>query len=98
MAELIIAPSARRDLQEITLYIRSHAGGNVAHRYVERLIEACETLSFVPLAAGVSAEDLGSGLRRHTFGNYLIVMRASKEKLEIVRVLHSKRDVSVETI
>ena len=84
------SPSSRRDLLEI---LDNIAKDNLeaALRHVERLEEACWMLARNPLA-GTKRDDLLSGLRCWSVGNYVIFYQPLKDGIEVLRVLHGARD------
>lgn len=42
---------------------------------------------------GEVVEHLSPGLRRFTLGNYLLFYRHADDQIELIRVLHSARDI-----
>lgn len=86
-----IAPSARRDLEEIWDYI---AGDNVeaADRVLEQLAEKFDLLAIHKLI-GRQENRFGRGVRALPYNAYLIFYLSDREPIEIVRVIHSARDI-----
>jgi plasmid stabilization system protein ParE len=90
----ILAAAARADLREISAYIRQDSSA-AAQRVRDALCEAMRRLAEMP-GMGHMREDLVEGDSRLRFWpvySYLIVYRTETDPLEIVRVLHSARDV-----
>lgn len=92
MKNLIVSPPARADLREIWDYI---AGDNLnaADALSETFYEKFELLRATP-EAGRERKDLKIGLRSFPIGRYVIFYRVSEDAVEIVRVMHSARDVN----
>jgi toxin ParE1/3/4 len=91
--QLIIAPSAIRDLKGIHDFI---ARDNVeaAGRYIERLYCRFELLCHQP-GIGRNREEVEAGYRSVVEGEHVIFYQPMPdETLEIKRVIHSKRDLS----
>lgn len=92
MKRYLVAPEAEDDLGEIWRYLLGEAGLATANRIQDELVDAFECLADFP----------GKGHRRPDLTNrnvvffsvyqYMIVYRRAKF-LEIVAVLHGKRDV-----
>ena len=92
MKPYLVAPEAEGDLQQIWRYLLGEAGLAVANRIQGELVDAFEGLADAP----------GKGHRRSDLTNldvlffslyqYMIVYRLAKT-VEIVAVLHGKRDV-----
>jgi len=88
----VVAPEAEDDLRQIWRYLFGEAGLAVANRIQGELVDAFEGLADAP----------GKGHRRPDLTNlhvlffsvyqYMIVYRQAKT-VEIVAVLHGKRDV-----
>jgi toxin ParE1/3/4 len=84
-------PKAQDDLLEIWLHI---AKDNVAaaDRLLDRIASRCAGLADFP-EIGPAREDIGRGVRVLTVGNYLVLYRANRERVDIVRVVHGARDL-----
>jgi toxin ParE1/3/4 len=82
------------DLQSIVDYI-SDFNPNAAHRLVNRLEERWELLVTQP-RSGVLRGDLGTGLREVIVGEYLSIYRLDGDDIEIVRVLHGRRNITAD--
>jgi toxin ParE1/3/4 len=63
-----------------------------ADRFGDRLEAVCQDLADMP-GMGRVWPDLGGGMRRFLFGDYLIYYRPSADGVEILRVLHGARDI-----
>ncbi|HKQ86350.1 MAG TPA: type II toxin-antitoxin system RelE/ParE family toxin [Candidatus Acidoferrales bacterium] len=95
MSDFVLTPIARADLFEIWAYIAEDSE-TAADRVEQAIYEACASLSSMPLA-GHSRPDLTSlpvrfwNLRRYP--NFMIVYRPETRPVQIVAVLHGKRNI-----
>ena len=84
---------AEEDLLAIHNYLAQQSQDrDVANRFLWRLDHCLELLATQP-RMGRQRDELRSGLRYHPFENYLIFYRPTDKGIEVVRVLHSKRNV-----
>lgn len=89
----ILSPDAAQDLKDIWQYI-AEDNLDAADRFLEKLYDEIRSISRNP-GIGHRREDL-AGDRVILFlavGNYLILYRTAKPVVEIVAVVHGKRDV-----
>lgn len=82
---------AWRDILEITLYI-ANDNLSAADAFVDILDHKLEILAQHP-EIGQRRPELGAGLRSFTVGSYVLVYRFTADELELVRVIHSARDI-----
>ena len=94
MARIIRAPAAKTDAAEIWAYIAEDSPP-AADRLLDRFDRLIAKLSSQPLL-GKSVEELAPNLRFIPLGSYLIFYRAIEDGVEIIRILHSARDVTAE--
>jgi len=88
----LVAPEAEDDLRQIWRYLLGEAGLALANRIQGELVDAFEGLADVP-GKGHKRPDLTSrDVLFFSVYQYMIVYRRA-ELLEIVAVLHGKRDV-----
>lgn len=88
---LVIKPLAEQDLEVIGDYIaRDNPAQAVA--FVGELREKCRRIADNPLGYRERPE-LAPGLRSCAHGNYVIFFDALPDVVEVVRVLHSARDL-----
>jgi plasmid stabilization system protein ParE len=88
----LVAPEAEGDLRQIWRYLLGEAGLAVANRIQGKLVDAFEGLADVP-GKGHKRPDLTSrDVLFFSVYQYMIVYRRA-ELVEIVAVLHGKRDV-----
>ena len=91
MSQLRISPRASSDLIEIWTYIADDSVAN-ADAFIDKLYQAIQALGRQP-GSGRHREELGPGIQSFPFGRYIIFYRAVTSGIEIVRVLHSARDI-----
>jgi plasmid stabilization system protein ParE len=88
----LVAPEAEDDLRQIWRYLLGEAGLAIANRIQGELVDAFEGLADVP-SKGHKRSDLSSrDVLFFSVYQYMIVYRRTA-LVEIVAVLHGKRDV-----
>lgn len=83
---------AEQDLIDIWRYIARH-NEPAANRLLDRIDEKCRLLVRFP-EIGPARDDIAPGLRYVPYGSYLILYRLLPNVVEIVRVVHGRRDLS----
>ncbi len=63
-----------------------------ADAFIDKLYQAIQALGRQP-GSGRHREELAPGIQSFPFGRYIIFYRAVTSGIEIVRVLHSARDI-----
>jgi len=91
MAALFFTRQAREDLIDIWLHIAADDPG-AADRVLDRLELAAMNLTENP-RMGPARDDIRQGLRYLVSDTYLILYRIVKDGVEIVRVVHGRRDL-----
>ena len=91
--ELIFAPAARRDLEEIWDYIAGDSF-DAADRWLENMESASRLLAENPKIGHPRRDLTDLDVLFWPVGRYLIVYRTAPEHVEIYRVLSAYRDVS----
>jgi toxin ParE1/3/4 len=91
MAQIIISPEARADLLEIWQYIAAD-NFEAADGVLSSINDKAQSLLAHP-EMGRTREELAPVIRSIAVGSYLIFYRISDGNIEIVRVLHSARDI-----
>lgn len=91
MKRLHITAQARADFREIHDYI---AKDNIdaASSFIDRLEARCYKLPEMP-GVGRKRDDLATGLRSVAEGDYLIFYLVLNDFIEIVHVLHGRRNL-----
>ena len=89
--ELVWAPTARRDLLDIWVYFTSVASSEIAEELLRNIDKATKRLLRHPML-GRPREDIATLLRAILVQPYAILYRVNDANIEIVRVLHTRRD------
>jgi plasmid stabilization system protein ParE len=93
MTVFILSPEAEQDLEVIKSYLVERSGARVA-RYVLRELRSGIQLLAKNLAAGHAREELTSeAVKFWAVFSYLIVYDPAKHPIEVVRVLHGRRNI-----
>ena len=87
----VLSPLALRDLGEIDDYIGAE-NRSAAERLLATIEGACTMLAENP-AAGRRRDDLLPGIRSFPVGSYVDFYRQVGDGIEILRVLHGRRDI-----
>jgi toxin ParE1/3/4 len=85
------SPRAVADLDEILAFV-ARDKPLAAVKFVGKLKDRCRLLADFP-EMGTRRDDLMSGLRASSIGNYVIYYRPIESRVRIERVLHAARDV-----
>ncbi len=93
MAHIVRRPLAGADIAEIWDYIAADSITS-ADAWVDRLDGKLNLLATQPLM-GRSRNELSQDLRSMPFGRYVIFYLPLPDGIDVVRVLHSARDVNV---
>ena len=93
MPEITVSQQARQDLIDIWRYVADD-NPDAADRLLDTLDTKIALLLDHPLL-GPARPDIAPNLRYLIADNYLILYRVRKESVEIVRVLHGARNLSV---
>lgn len=90
--DVVIAPRAERDLEDIGSYIAADdpvAAGEVISRF-ERMANLLGDRPHIGAPVLLPAR---TGLRKMSMPPYIVFYRVTETRVEIVRVLHSARDI-----
>lgn len=88
---LIWAPSAEQDLHEIWRYFARVASEHIADKLLRDIAQTAGRLGDRPYI-GRSRDEVLPGLRSVLAHPYAVFYRVNNENVEIVRVLHERRD------
>ncbi|MBX9908099.1 MAG: type II toxin-antitoxin system RelE/ParE family toxin [Beijerinckiaceae bacterium] len=86
-----LAPQAERDLGAIGDYIALDSP-RAADELVERFRRRWRLLTTQPYS-GPARPDIGPAIRHLVIGSYLTLYRVHADHIEILRVLHGRRDL-----
>ncbi len=92
MPTVVLTPLAREDFLQIWGYIAGHSDEETADSFVTRLAEKCEIIATSPLGYRMR-DELLPGLRSFPFRSYMIFYVPITDGIEVIRVLHSARDI-----
>jgi toxin ParE1/3/4 len=88
---LIVSPEARSDLVEIWRYLGARSSRAIA-RVMQEIRARFQMLVDFP-ESGIRREELRAGLRSFPVENYVIFYFIIDGGVEIVRVLHGRREI-----
>lgn len=91
MSRCLHTRQAREDILDIWAYV-AEENPDAADRLLDAIGERCGLLAASP-GLGPARPDLAPGLRHNVLRSYLILYREIPDGVEIVRVLHCRRDV-----
>lgn len=91
MSQILKRPRARADLAEIWDYIAEDSEAR-ADAFIESIGQKLETLVDNP-SIGRARDILGESIRSFPVGRYVIFYLPLQDGIDVVRVLHSARDL-----
>ena len=91
MPELTLSPEAEQDLIDIWSYIAENSPTN-ADKYIDKLYSKSSLLADNP-DIGTPYTKLIDELYRFPVDHYLLFYRKYSDGIEIIRILHSSRDI-----
>ena len=94
MARVLRRPQAAEDIAEIWDYI-AEDNPDAADRWVDRLDQQFQLLAAQPLM-GRARDELVPGIRSFPFGRYVIFYTPLDDGIDVMRVLHSARDIDAQ--
>lgn len=94
MAGVAKRPLALADLAEIWSFIADDSEAN-ADRFLDKLDKALRLLATQP-QMGRTRPELMAGLLSRPYARYVVFYRAQPDGIDVVRVLHSARDIAAE--
>jgi toxin ParE1/3/4 len=92
MAYLTITRQAHNDLMEIWRYIADQSNPDRADAFLDKVHRKLELFAAQP-GTGRSRNDLREGLRSAAVSPYIAFYIVSEDGIEVVRVLHGRRDI-----
>ena len=90
--KIFFTDQSKLDFNNIRAYTASNFGDRQAEKYVKDIIRSVRKLRVFP-KAGIERNELESGCRSTTAGKHVILYRFRNEKIEILRVVHSSREL-----
>jgi toxin ParE1/3/4 len=92
-SRLIVSPAARRDLRTIRRHSERLWGTAKTDSYLELLWESIESLMAHPERGRIVSPDQPKR-RRLTVSRHIIYYRLAESTIEILRIVHERRDVA----
>jgi plasmid stabilization system protein ParE len=89
----ILAPQAAQDLVDIWRFIRDHSSPETANRVEKKVLEKVKFLVRSPGAGHWRADLTNEEVKFFSVYSYLIVHRPETKPLQVVSILHGRRDV-----
>ena len=86
------SPRAAEDVKDIVRYTKGRWGLEQARRYRQELELGLQKLSLSP-NLGRNREDIASTIRSFRVGSHIAFYKADKDRIVVIRVLHSSMDV-----
>jgi len=91
MAEYLLRPKARKDLEGIWVYTYETWGEDQANSYIYDLDNGFQALAAKP-EKGLPCDDIREGYCRYLVGKHIIYYKVIKKGIEVVRILHQRMD------
>lgn len=92
MSSFLLTHQAAKDLEEIHDFI-AEDNPSAALGFVNSIEEKCQTLATSP-EIGRKRDELGFELRSFPIKNYVIFYRIKSSTIQVIRILHSARDIN----
>jgi toxin ParE1/3/4 len=92
MPRLKITTQAGNDLCGIVKYIAKDSPAN-AEKFAIKILEKCKRIADQPQTLGRLREEYGTGLRGSLCRPYLIFYHELDDRVEILHIIHSSRDI-----
>lgn len=94
MRRLTYTDAATDNLREIAVYIVSESSSRtVAVNFMNRLRDKCRYVAAMPATLGTPRPELRPDIRSTPCLGYVIFFRYQDDALEVVNVLHGRRDI-----
>jgi plasmid stabilization system protein ParE len=94
MKRYVIAPEAAEDIKAIRAYLKREAGLAVANSTLKKIRDAFELLRRNPGLGHIREDLTDEPVKFWAVFPYLIIYNPTAYPIEIVRVLHGKRDLA----
>lgn len=91
MGRILRTTQAQLDLVEIGLFV-ARQDAAAANRLLDQIDQQCRQLAGFP-ELGRKREELAPDLRSIPVGNYVIFYRATRDSIQVIRILHGARDI-----
>lgn len=98
MSLLPIVRNARAEEDLITIWLHvARDSEAAANRLLDRIEARWQQLATYPYS-GAPRDDIAPGIRHLIVGEYLTLYRVGEDAIEIVRVLHGRRDIGADDL
>ena len=94
MTGFVLSPEAEEDIDAITAYLVATGGVGVARYVVREIRRACHFLAGAPHVGHLRDDLTDAAVKFWPVFSYSIVYDPQSRPLEIVRVVHGRRDVA----
>ena len=92
---VLFREQAEADLLEVLEWVAGQSASlDAAAGFDAKLRAKCRSIAAVSATSGRPREDLAPGLRSVSWRNHIILLRYTPDAIEIVRVLHNRRDLA----
>ncbi|KIU26613.1 plasmid stabilization protein [Methylobacterium radiotolerans] len=88
---VVFTEEAEVDLEHIANYI-AEANPRRAVSFVDELVDCCQRLAEAPQGYPLVPRYRHSGVRRRSYGRYLVFYRVGADRIDILHVLHGAQD------
>jgi len=92
MAQILFTPLATEDLQQIWGFLAEKAGTEIANKFLVAIRDKCLILAGFP-ESGRTRHEFIVNLRSFPFKNYIIFYLPLEDGIEVLRIVHSSRDI-----
>ena len=89
--KLTFSPAALRDLRDIADWIAGD-DADIAYRFASELETKARAILAMPLAFPFAPHSADFGIRKRSYGDYLILYRATSDRVRKLRIVNGKRD------
>ena len=95
MRKVVLLRDAQDNLREIHRYLLQQTSNRkLATGFVKELRSHCEKIASLKGTLGRPRDELATGIRSIVHKNYVIFFRYEPDNIEIVNILHGRRDHS----
>ncbi|MDX8467609.1 type II toxin-antitoxin system RelE/ParE family toxin [Mesorhizobium sp. VK23B] len=91
-----LLPRAESDVEALGDYVAERSP-NAAIRLVNALERRWDLLTLHPFS-GAPRDDIAPGIRHLIVGEYLTFYRVAEDAIEIIRVLHGRRNINADDV
>lgn len=95
MSRAVFLTAAQTDLVDVLVHVTELSGSLVTGREVVASLRAqCHKLAALPGTLGGARPELRADIRSFPYRNHVIFFRYVGETLEVVNILHARRDIA----